>query len=181
VKIFVSSLALAPELIRRERPSHVVSLLSPEEIHLAAFDHAPERHLRLAMHDVGHDMSPPTGVPGETPPCAAHVENLIDFFTGWRSEQPILFHCWAGISRSTAAAFTLACARNPDADEREIAWALRQASPTAFPNPIIIAHADAALGRQGRMSDAVRAIGRPGDFDRATPFHLPAAFPAGKR
>jgi predicted protein tyrosine phosphatase len=181
LKIFVSSLASAPEIIARERPSHVVSLLSPEEIHLAAFDHAPERHLRLAMHDVGHVMSPPTGVPGERAPCAAHVADLIDFLAGWRSDQPILFHCWAGISRSTAAAYTLACARNPDTDEEVIARALRSASPTAFPNPLIIAHADDALGRRGRMVDAIRAIGRPEDFERASPFHLPAAFPAAKR
>ncbi len=181
MKIFVSSLALAPGIIKRERPSHVVSLLSPEEIHLAAFDHAPTRHLRLAMHDLGHDMSPPTGVPGETPPCEAHVANLIDFFDGWRSEEPILFHCWAGISRSTAAAFTLACVRNPAVEETVIAEALRAASPTAFPNPRIIAYADDALGRSGRMIEAIRAIGRPNDFDTVLPFHLPAGFPAAKR
>jgi predicted protein tyrosine phosphatase len=172
VKIIVSSLALAPFLIRNERPSHVVSLLSPPEIHLAEYGHAPERHLRLAMHDLRSDDV----AEGETPPNEVHVGNLIRFASGWSSEAPILVHCWAGISRSTAAAFTIACARNPDADEVEIALALREASPTAWPNPRIVGFADAALGRKGRMLAAIEQIGAPADFEGAQPFHIPASF-----
>jgi len=39
------------------------------------------------------------------------------------------------ISRSTAGAYVTACALNPQRDEAGIAQALRQASPTASPNP----------------------------------------------
>lgn len=175
MKIFVSSLALAPTTIQRERCSHVVSLLSPEEIHLAPEDLPTDRRLRLAMHDLrGAEVAP-----GETPPAAAHVEQLLAFAQGWRAEAPILVHCWAGISRSTAAAFTIACARNPHADEREIAWEIRRVSHTAWPNPIIVDYADKALGRNGRMLAAIEAIG-PGRQDASRPFHLPADFPASK-
>jgi predicted protein tyrosine phosphatase len=176
VKIIVSSLALAPLLIREEQPSHVVTLMSPQEIHLASYDHAPERHLRLAMHDLRGGVF----TDGETPPGGHHVESLLSFAKGWTSEAPILVHCWAGISRSTAAAFTIACARNPDADEAEIAQAIRAASSTAWPNPLIVGFADAALGRQGRMLAAVEAIGVPERFDDARPFFIPADFTAKK-
>jgi predicted protein tyrosine phosphatase len=172
MKIIVSSLALAPLLIARERPSHVVSLLAPEDLHLAPNGHAKDRHLRIGMHDLGAA----SGAPGEVPPQAHHVEMLLAFGRKWRSDAPILVHCWAGISRSTAAAFTLACARNPKVEELRIAEALRAASPTAFPNPLIVAHADALMGRGGRMIAAVKAIGRPVDFENAAPFHLPADF-----
>jgi predicted protein tyrosine phosphatase len=174
VKIIVSSLARAPEIIASERPSHVVSLLSPQDIHLAVFDHAAERHLRLEMHDIGEG---PFEL-GAVPPCAEHVAQLLSFSANWRGDEAILIHCWAGISRSTAAAFTLACARNPTVDEIAIAQALRRASVTAFPNPLIIAYADEALGRSGRMVEAIRTIGRPDDFEGTLPFHIPAVFSA---
>lgn len=171
MKIHVCSLALAPQLIVRERPSHVVSLLSPEEIHLAPAGHAPDRHLRLPMRDL-REVSM---FPGDTPPSEAHVEELLAFGEGWTGAAPILVHCWAGISRSTAAAYAIACARNPGRDEHAIAAALRDASPTAWPNPVLIALADAALGRAGRMIAAIEDIGVPDHFD-SEPFHLPADF-----
>jgi predicted protein tyrosine phosphatase len=173
MKIIVSSLALAPLIIQRERPSHLVSLLSPDEIGLAPGGHTPERHLRLPMHDVRETAEAET----DQPPAPHHAVALIAFGRGWTAEAPLLVHCWAGISRSTAAAFTLACARNPKVEEKAIAWALREASPTAFPNPLLVAHADAALGRQGRMMAAIEAIGTPADFETAKPFFLPADFP----
>ena len=57
----------------------------------------------------------------------------------------MLIHCWAGISRSTAAAYVALCALNPHADERTLANRLRSASPQASPNPRIVALADAEL------------------------------------
>ena len=171
MKIVVSSLALAPDVIAREKPSHVVSLLSPEEIHLAPGGHAPERHLRLAMHDLRDEIV----FSGEVPPCAEHVAELLAFADTWDAADAILIHCWAGVSRSTAAAFTLACARNPSVPETAIARALREASPTAWPNPVLVGCADTALGRSGRMLEAIADIAEPPHFD-AAPFHIPATF-----
>ena len=70
-----------------------------------------------------------------------------------------MVHCFAGISRSTAGAFVTACALNPKRDESEIARAIRQASPTAQPNARIVSIADRLLKRDGRMINAVEAIG----------------------
>ncbi|MGD2133367.1 MAG: hypothetical protein PVI23_11280 [Maricaulaceae bacterium] len=176
MKIIVCSLERAPHLIQSERPSHVVSLLSPEEIHLAPETERPDRHLRLPVHDIRDTES----VDGALAPNLKHVENLIGFSSGWSPAEPMLVHCWAGISRSTAAAFTVACAANPDADETEIAQALRIASPTAWPNPVLVAHADALLGRGGRMIEAIDAIGVPDHFE-ASPFHIAAAYEPKER
>ena len=46
---------------------------------------------------------------------------MIRFVETWDGQTPMLIHCWAGISRSTASAFITACLHNPDADEEEIA------------------------------------------------------------
>jgi predicted protein tyrosine phosphatase len=72
----------------------------------------------------------------------------------------MVIHCFAGISRSTAAAFSVFCAARPDLDEAEIALRLRQRSPEATPNILIVTIADRILGRSGRMVRAVESIGR---------------------
>ena len=87
-------------------------------------------------------------------------------------ESPLVLHCWAGISRSTAAAYIAACALAPDRDEAALALVLREASPSATPNARFIALADDILGRQGRMVDAIRAIGRGAEAMEGTPFML---------
>ncbi len=81
-------------------------------------------------------------------------------------------HCYAGISRSTASAFASVCALSPHRDERSIAQALRQASPTATPNIGIVSLADRLLGRGGRMVSAIETIGRGIFAIKAEPFRL---------
>ena len=92
-------------------------------------------------------------------PGEEHVEQLIDFALDWGGQGPMVVHCWAGISRSTAAAYTALCAINPGVPEELIALRLREASPTAYPNRLIIRLADDALGRRGRMVRAIESIG----------------------
>jgi predicted protein tyrosine phosphatase len=111
--------------------------------------------------------------------CGERMRTILDFISGWEREAPILIHCYAGISRSTATAYITACAHNPAADEEEIARALRAASPTASPNRRFIALADAELGRSGRMSRAIDTIGRGPpwyEVGEAEPFAIAARF-----
>ncbi len=109
---------------------------------------------------------------GHILPGAEHVETLLGFVRGWEREAPIVFHCYAGISRSTAAAFITACALAPEHPEDDIARRLREASATATPNARMVALADDMLSRGGRMVDAVRRIGRGADAFEGTPFTL---------
>jgi predicted protein tyrosine phosphatase len=118
---------------------------------------------------------------GLVAPDESTVKTILDFGAGWDESQPMLIHCWAGISRSSATAFILACERNPETPEQAIAQHMRAASPIANPNPRLVALADEMLNRQGRMADAIRAIG-PGEMAMENfPFELPARFgrPAG--
>jgi predicted protein tyrosine phosphatase len=87
-------------------------------------------------------------------PCETHVAELITFARDWDRQAPLLIHCWAGISRSTAAAFISLCALNPEGSELELARALRRASPTAYPNRLLVALADEILTRDGRKIEA---------------------------
>ena len=101
-----------------------------------------------------------------------HLADLLAFARAWDRRCPMLIHCYAGVSRSTAAAYAVVCALDPGRDEAELAATLRRASPSATPNPRIVALADAALGRDGRMVEAVRAIGRGRDCFEGDVFAL---------
>ena len=169
--IWISSLALAPRMAEKVRPSRVVSLLSPYDDFPTFPALAADRHLQIGIHDINQDIGD-WRAPGE-----ADVQRLIQFVEAWDRAQPILIHCWAGISRSTASAFITACVHNPKANEEEIAQAIRDASETAFPNRRLVSHADALLGRNGRMSKAIAGIGRPAlPTEDATPFSIPSVF-----
>lgn len=170
MRIWVSPLALAPRMVEETLAARAVSLLSPGDA-FPTFDRlAPDRHHRVHLHDI---VEPAEGF---VTPDARHVEGLVDFLAAWSPDEPLLVHCWAGISRSTATAFIAACLHNPETDEAAVAGALRTASPTAYPNVRIVAFADAILGRNGRMTDAVRMIGRGELANEAQPFSIPARF-----
>ncbi|MDZ4760841.1 MAG: protein tyrosine phosphatase [Alphaproteobacteria bacterium] len=168
--IWISSLAEAPRLAKQHRPAMIVSLLSPYDTFPVFPGHAAERHLQVPIHDIAEDIG------DWRAPGATDTENVIRFVETWDQSAPLLIHCWAGISRSTASAFIAACVHNPGADEGEIALAIRAASPTASPNPRLVAHADAILGRSGRMTKAINAIGRGDIAEEAIPFMIPAHF-----
>ena len=52
----------------------------------------------------------------------SHVEQVLAFGRRWDRSAPLVIHCYAGISRSTASAFAIACALNPKRDEFDIAY-----------------------------------------------------------
>ena len=126
------------------------------------------RHLRLIMHDVAE------AIPDHTPPDASHIARIVDFAHDWGGHTAMVVHCFAGISRSTAAAFISLCAINPDASEEVIAQRLREASATACPNRLMVRLADEALARRGRMIKAVERMGPPEPAYEAIPFALSA-------
>ena len=134
--------------------THVMSLLGPETPHLTLDRLQPKCHLQLTFHDIAEPLD------GFTAPSRENVGTILDFLATWRPPGALLIHCWAGISRSTAAAFTAMCALNPEHDEAEIARTLRRMAPTASPNRLMVRHADDLLSRRGRMIAAVDAIGR---------------------
>ena len=164
--IHVCSLARLHETVASTGARHVVSLLGHEDNLNRPAAIAPENHLWLQLHDISAPLD------GYVLPGPAHIAQLIDFVRRWRRDAPLVVHCYAGISRSTAAAFVSVCALNPDSKETAIAAALRRASPTATPNSRIVALADALLDRDGRMIRAAEAIGPGIVAAEAEPFRL---------
>jgi predicted protein tyrosine phosphatase len=164
--IHVCSLARLHDTVRETGARHVVTLIKDITLVHRPASVMAENHLLLDMDDINEHMD------GYVVPAEAHVGDLLRFVRAWPREAPLVVHCYAGISRSTAGAFVTACALNPRRDEMLIARALRDASPTAMPNRRIVSLADCMLGRNGRMVMAVESIG-PGMAAYASePFRL---------
>ncbi len=153
----MSSLLIAPyaaidEAIRRHRPSHMLTLMVEPFVETPAAI-APGRHLRIGVHDIAEPAE------GAVAPAAGHISDIIAFAKGWDRKAPFLVHCWAGISRSTAAAYIMMCDIQGHGQEAAIARDLRFHAPHAHPNRLMIRLADEAMGRQGRMIAAIEAMG----------------------
>ncbi|WP_332119108.1 tyrosine phosphatase family protein [Azorhizobium caulinodans] len=164
--IYVCSLSRLHETVERTGARHVITLINGGTAVTRPSNVDPTHHLFLGINDIVEEAE------GLVAPGDAHLHDLLDFVHAWPREAPLVIHCYAGISRSTAAAYTTLCALLPEADEMELALRLRQASPTATPNARIVALADRALKREGRMVKAIAAIGRGPDAFEGEPFAL---------
>lgn len=165
-RILITSLADLPDAMAVHRPSHIVSLLSSGYMIETPKGFPSDKHLRLSMHDIDDEG-------GAEAPARRHVDALLDFGRSWDAAAPMIVHCWAGISRSTAATFVLLCDRASHGREHEIARALRSRAPHAQPNKLIVRLADEALGRGGAMVHAVNAIGSGDIATEGVPVEMP--------
>jgi predicted protein tyrosine phosphatase len=174
-RIHVCPLSAVPDVVTGCNASHLLTCLQDEVLVETPALIRPDNHVRLHVDDIAHPIE------GYVAPNAQHVARLLQFADAWGGQGPMVIHCWAGISRSTAAAFITLCALNPETPEELIAQRLREASPTAYPNRLMIRLGDTALERGGSMIDAVETIGRGTVASEAVPFSLPADLSALSR
>lgn len=152
--IHVCALRHVPDVVKRIGARHLVSAINDEFLPATPAAISRDRHLKLDMHDITKVQ------PGSALPGTEHVVELLDFVLSWNQQAPMLIHCFAGLSRSTAAAFISLCALNPRTPEEIIARALRQSSDTAVPNRLFVTLADNVLRRDGRMVAALNSMGQ---------------------
>src|SRR5579862_3490454 len=106
--IHVCSLARLHQTVATTGARHVVSLMKDIEV-IGRPDCIPaDNHLLLGMDDITAPLE------GYVVPADEHVARLLAFVRRWDRAAPLVVHCYAGISRSTAAAYVTACALNPD-------------------------------------------------------------------
>jgi predicted protein tyrosine phosphatase len=164
--IHVCSLAALPDTVRITGASHVLTIMAkvaqvqrPESV-------LETNHLKVQVDDITEHMD------GFIAPNDTHVEQVLNFVRGWDRNAPMVIHCYAGISRSTASAFAAVCALNPHRDEASIAREIRAASPIASPNRLLVGLADKALGREGRMLRALDEMGPGNMMVEGRPFRV---------
>lgn len=165
--IVVCPLASIAETAVRHGAKEMVSLIAEkQDFHRPGVIRA-ERHLKLAMNDIGF-----AGTGGLIAPSEAHVAQLIDFVRDWDQSAPLVVHCWMGVSRSPAAAVIAILALHPEEDDFALARRLRKVAPHATPNTRLIEIGDRMLKREGRLIAAVKSIGRGAETDGRALFKI---------
>lgn len=167
--ILVSPLSAVPEVLRTHKPSHIITLLSPAFMIETPEGFPPERHLRVSVSDVIEIQD------GKVVPSGVHIAEIMDFARSWDGSAPMLVHCWAGVSRSMATAFTILCDRLGSGQEAAIAKYIRALAPHANPNRLIVRLGDAYLARNGAMIVAVADMSPPVYVEEGTIVELSLA------
>lgn len=170
-RIHVCPLSQIPQTVRASGARSLLTLINHGTVVTRPDEIAPSRHRFVAISDIVIAQD------GHILPAEEHVEEVLAFVRAWDRAEPLVIHCWAGVSRSTAAAYIAACALNEASGEEALAQELRRRSPTATPNARMIEIADRLLGHEGRMIEAIAAIGRGADCYEGTPFALDLAPP----
>jgi predicted protein tyrosine phosphatase len=171
-RIHVCSLAAVPEIVATVKATHLMTVINAQTLVETPATIEAKRHLKIAVNDISLPQE------GLVHPRAEHVEEIIRFAREWDHAGPLVVHCWAGISRSTAATFITLCALNEQGVEASIARSIREASKTATPNALMVSIADDLLGRRGKMVDAIAAIGQGEMALSGVPFSLSSRFSA---
>ena len=137
---------------RHPAPSTTTSAARPASI-------AADDHLLPATCTTSPSRSTATSRPDDE-----HVERLVDFVRGWDRAAPLVIHCYAGISRSTAAPSSPSARSTRSATRRRSRG--RCAAPRRPPRPTrrIVATrrrrcsaATAAWSRRSQPSAAARS------------------------
>lgn len=152
--IWVCGLDEVESVAERVRPGRLISLLPANEQPPTPLGMRASDHLRVLVDDIERPGM------GLSAPARSHVRELIRFLRACPPRASVLIHCFAGVSRSPAAAL-IALALDAPGREHEAATALRRAAPFACPNRLLVELADAALGRQGALAAAREAMGEP--------------------
>ena len=168
--IYVCPLSRLEETVDRTGARYVITAINPWSIPATPPSVYDDNHLRIAINDI----DAPHG--DLVHPEAHHIEQLIAFSKRWSRDGPLVIHCLAGISRSSASAFITACTLNPDTPETFIARTLREASETARPNPLMVRLADGLLDRNGRMIAAIRTLSPGAATMEAETFSIPSCY-----
>src|SRR3979411_758698 len=134
--IHVCSLAALPDTVKATGASHVLTVMANVDQVQRPVSVLPANHLKVQMDDIVEERD------GFVAPSGHHIEQVLNFVRGWDRSAPLVVHCYAGISRSTASAFAAACMLNPHRDETSIARQIRAVSPIASPNRLSAALCD---------------------------------------
>lgn len=153
MELTVCSIEKVPAMILFRGATHVLSLLrGPERNELKmprAFN--KENWLFLDMDDV-------VNADAECAPTKEQVAQILAWGRALPSDAKVVVHCYAGVSRSTAAALSIKVQQlGVDRIDEAVKW-LVQVRPVCCPNPVITRFADELLGANGKLHEVAEAV-----------------------
>jgi len=132
--------------------THLLSIIDPDMDEPTHFAFRPlQQRLTLRFHDV---ILPH---PDYVQPRREDMEAVLAFGRTLPDGDPahLLVHCHMGISRSTAAMTALLLQARPQLGNEEVLAHIGSIRPRAWPNSLMIRHADQLLGRGGGLIEAL--------------------------
>jgi predicted protein tyrosine phosphatase len=143
--IVVSSLWQVGDAIRNFNVRHVISLNDPNSVPPTMPDIPATNRLCVEFHDVSEET------PNRINPTIENIEAIIAFGRCvLDGGDPVLIHCVAGVSRSTAAGLIVAAncsTKEPD----ELVKLLRNKAPYCQPNTMMIRLGDNSMELNGEL------------------------------
>ena len=104
--LYVTSLADLKGHLAQLRPDRLVSLLGDEPFPPTPLFMADGHHLRLRFHDIVLEADEARAA-NLVPPGEPDVARLIEVADLWDGAGSLVVHCFAGVSRSTAAGLVI--------------------------------------------------------------------------
>src|SRR5688572_6595872 len=102
--IHVCPLSRLEETVTRTGARHVLSVINASTLVPLPASVLRENHLFIGFNDI---VAPQEGL---IHPAPEHVDAILGFARRWDRAAPLVVHCYAGISRSSASAYIAACA-----------------------------------------------------------------------
>jgi predicted protein tyrosine phosphatase len=141
-----------PKVMAQFAPTHIVSVTDPNDGSLD-FPEAVTV-LRLAFWDIhvidGMVAKVLSARDRDGYPNEDHAQAILHFGRQLPAGARVLIHCFAGVSRSTAAAYLLLC-QHMRGEEHAAFELIKTIRPTAQPNRLIVKFGDRLLGAEKRM------------------------------
>ena len=171
--IVVCSLKDLETVCESIKPSHLISVIDP--------GYAPKtpknvgKHLKLGFDDIleinpsNHMFRLNTEEVPQLPPNNDHVNSIAEFTNTWDEENPIVIHCWCGVSRSMATATYLMCKKNNTNIDRNIKY-IRHIAPHANPNTLLLSLFEKSLHADSQISSAYKKYPHTKSYDCAINF-----------
>lgn len=147
--ILVCSKSMVPDMVSDHNVTHIISLLDPRDsLPLTSQITSCER-LHLVFEDVLDETD-------KNAPTREQVQTLLSWTKNLPRDAVVLIHCFAGISRSTAAAIGILAQETKNIEKSiEI---IKSQRPNLCPNPVISKFADDILGFNGQLHDECEKV-----------------------
>lgn len=153
MQLTVCNIGQVPATILFKGATHVVTMLRRQELNELKMPRAfnKDNWLFLDMDDVISETA-------DAAPQREQVVQLLDWVKKLPDDAHLVIHCYAGVSRSTAAALAVKVQElGVDRIKDAIDWLLEN-RPVACPNPVITKFADELLGANGELHAAAEEV-----------------------
>ena len=162
--IIVTSLKDHAQVCQSVNASHLISVIDP-----GYEPNTPEivkNHLKLGFDDIveinknnfihrNTGFSQSQSLNNQILPNIDHIKKIIEFVKSWDQVQPIVIHCWCGVSRSMATAIFIICNYHPNNIDSNVRY-MRKIAAHANPNTLMISMFEKYLNVEGKINEAFR-------------------------